>query len=489
MMTDCCSNSSNEERKQDNDHQPPFDGRLLIIGGGSAAFAAAIRAHELGSSVTLVNDGLPIGGTCVNVGCVPSKTLIRAAEAHHKAQERRFEGIDSSSQVTDFKSIIAQKDELVGALRQEKYINVVRDLDGIDIVEGRAVFEGPNAVRVNGEIIEANRVLVATGSSPFIPAVPGLDAVDYLTSQTAMELRDLPRSLIFLGGGYIALELGQMFSRLGTNVTILQRSEHVLSSESADVAKALSVHLREEGIQIVSGTTLESIGRSDDGAWVEFTSGGSMQRVTGERILVTTGRRPNTEGLGLDRVGVEVDGTGAIVVDEYLETSAPGMYAAGDVAGEFPFVYAAAYEGGIAAENAITGHTRKTDYRAIPWVVFTDPQLAGVGMDEEAAQKQGLEVDVARLDLGHVPRALAARDTRGFVKLVRDRKTDRLVGARILAPEGGELVMEASLAIKYNIPVSDLAQTFHPYLTMSEAIKLAAITFTKDVSQLSCCAT
>ncbi len=467
---------------------PASELHLVIVGGGSAAFSATLKASELGAKVTLINDGLPLGGTCVNVGCVPSKTLIRAAEAHHRTNHHDFQGVESSSDVRDFRAIISQKDELVGHLRQAKYLDLLPDLDDVTVIEGRASFVGPDTVTVNGETIRADRVIIATGASPSVPDISGLDAAGYLTSTTAMELEELPKSLLVFGGRYVALELGQMFSRLGSKVTILQRSDRILPTEAPDITDALTYYLADEGMEIVTGVTVDAVDRLEEGVKVTATVRGETRDFFAEHVLVAMGRSPNTKGLELPEAGIRTNGTGAVSVDDHLKTTVPGVYAVGDVVGEYAYVYTAAYEGALAAENAILGNARKRDYTAIPWVIFTDPQVAGVGMDENEAREQGFEAEVAVLPLDSVPRALAARDTRGFVKLIRDANTDLLVGARVLAPEGGELIMEASLAIKYKIPVSDLARAFHPYLTMSEAIKLAAITFGKDVSKLSCCA-
>ncbi len=460
---------------------------LLILGGGSAAFAAAIRGTELGARVAMVNAGA-IGGTCVNVGCVPSKTLIRAAEAHHRATHHPFEGIASTSRVSDFTRIIGQKDALVNALRQAKYVEVLQGLENVTFIEGRGRLVSPRRVEVAGRTLNARRLIIATGASPWAPGIPGLAAADYLTSTTAFELRELPKSMIVLGGRYVALECSQMFARLGTRVTILQRSERILPAEDPDLTKALTGYLQAEGMEIVTGVAVREVERDEKGYTVHAQVNGHTRAFRAKQLLCATGRRPNTAGIGLEEVGVEVRPDGAVQVDEFLETTVPGIYAAGDAVGDPSFVYTAAYEGALAAENALSGNRRQRDYTALPWVIFTDPQVAGVGLNETDARAQGLEVDVAVLPLEHVPRALAARDTRGFIKLIRAKGTDRLLGARILAPEGGELVMQASLAIRYQIPVSDLAKMFHPYLTLSEGIKLAAQTFGKDVAKLSCCA-
>lgn len=464
------------------------DGRLIVIGGGSAAFAAALKADELGTEVVLINDGLPIGGTCVNVGCVPSKTLLRAAEAHHRAAHPRFAGIDSRSTVRDFAAVIEQKRQLVAELRQGKYVDVLAGRERVRRVTGRGRVAGRRRVAVNGEVLDAGRIVVATGARPAVPPVPGLAEAGYLTNESLFELERLPDSVIVLGGRFVALECAQMLARFGSRVTILQRSERILPGETADLTEALAGYLRAEGITIETGVALREVRRDNGGVEVTAEIGGRRRSFRGEQILAATGRAPNTRDLGLEEVGVELDDRGFVRVDDALRTSVPGLYAAGDVIGEPMFVYTAAYEGALAAANAVTGDDRRRDYGALPWVVFTDPQVAGVGLDERQAAAAGMAVDVSVLPLSHLPRALAARDVRGFVKLIREPASDRLVGARILAPEGAELLMELSLAIKHRIPVAELAASFHPYLTLGEAVKLAAISFTKSVDKLSCCA-
>jgi mercuric reductase len=462
------------------------DADLIIVGGGSAGFAAAIRGHELGAKVILVNAG-GIGGTCVNVGCVPSKTLIRAAEAVHRASHIRFAGIESSSRVSDFSAIIRQKDELVGSLRQAKYIDVLAAYENIRLVEGRARFVSRDAITVDGRTIRAPRIVVTTGSRPWIPPIPGLREVELLTSTTAFELGRLPESVVVLGGRYIALECAQMLARLGAKVTILQRSDHLLPDEDEDLTDALAGYLREDGIAVETSVRIESVSHDPGQVTVQARVDGAERSFHAERILCATGRRPITEGMGLETVGIGTGEDGRIVVDDHLQTSVAGVFAAGDVIGEPAFVYTAAYEGRLAAENALNGVTRKRDYTALPWVIFTDPQIAGVGMNEKEALRAGVEIDTAKLDLSNVPRALAARDTRGFIKLIKQRDGDKLLGARVLAQEGGEQIMEAAMAIRFGLGVSEIAAMFHPYLTQAEGIKLCAQAFSKDVKKLSCC--
>lgn len=462
---------------------------LLIIGGGSAAFSAAIRTSELGGRALIINKGLPTGGTCVNVGCVPSKTLFRTAETIHRANNPHFEGIESKASITDFKKIIDQKRQMVSELRQDKYVDVIAGDPNIRLVEGFGRFVDEHTVDADGRTYYGKNILIATGVSPFIPPVKGLKEAGYLTNESAYELDELPGKLIVLGGGYIALENAQLFSRLGSKVTILQRSEHILSDQSEELGTALTGYLEEEGLTVLTHTTIDevTVDQSNGRKTVHLSVQGKDQTLEADDILVATGRTGNTSRLGLEEIGIETAGRGYIPVDETMRTPVGHIFAAGDVVGERQFVYTAAYEGKIAAENALRGSRGKADFSVLPWVIFTDPQVAGVGMDEKQAKEAGYDVDTAKLSLEHVPRSIAARDTRGFITLIRNKANDRLVGARILAPEGSELLMEPALAIRHGIPVESLKSEFHPYLTLSEGIKLAAITFGKDVEKLSCC--
>lgn len=460
---------------------------LAILGGGSAAFAAARRASDLGARVLMINEG-PIGGTCVNVGCVPSKTLIRAAENHHAHGTSRFRGLKAETGRVNFGELIREKAELVTELRQAKYVDVLAEMQNVQLVEGRGRVAGRHKVAIGESIFRADKILIATGARPARPPIPGLAGVGVWDSTSAMEASELPRRLVVLGGRYVALELGQMFARLGSFVTLVQRSAQILPEEDPDVASALMGYLSQEGIEVLAGRQVARVARERKEYRVELRRDGVSEEIHADAVLSALGRAPNTQGLGLEALGVTLDSGGAIAVREDLATNVAGIYAAGDVIGEQRYVYSAAYEGALAAENALTGALTPHDYTAIPWVVFTDPQVAGVGLNEREAAAAGVAVDVSRLPLSQVPRARAARDTRGFVKLLRARGEDRLVGARILAPEGGEQIIEASLMIKFGLPVSGVARHFHPYLTQGEAVKLALLGFDHDVAKLSCCA-
>ena len=460
---------------------------LAIIGAGSAGFAAAIRAAELGARITLIGHGT-IGGTCVNIGCVPSKALIRAVEPLHQARAAsRFAGIRSDASVADWRATVAQKDELVGSLRRVKYIDLLREYENVTYVEGRARLT-PDGVALNGNILRPEKIIITTGASPAIPPIPGLDAVKYLTSTTALELTELPASLLVIGGGVIGCELGQMFSRAGVKVTIVCRTR-LLPHGEPEISAALAQYLRDEGVDVRCGVTYRAIRSEAEGAVLDLRSeDGSVQSVRSERVLVATGRRPNSAGLDLEGSGVELARDGAIKVDDRMRTTRLGTYAAGDVIGRDMFVYMAAYGAKLAAENALNGDGRRYDASSMPEVTFTDPQVATVGLTEAGALAKGLDAQAVILPLDQVPRALAARDTRGLIKLVAERESGRILGAHILAPEGADSIQTAVLAIKHGLTVADLVDTIFPYLTTVEGLKIAALSFTKDIAKLSCCA-
>ncbi|RMD73007.1 MAG: NAD(P)/FAD-dependent oxidoreductase, partial [Bacteroidetes bacterium] len=334
------------------------------------------------------------------------------------------------------------------------------------------------------------KILLATGARTNVPAIEGLEEIGYHTNRTLFELEELPQRMTVMGAGYIGLEIAQAFSRLGSRVRIIEFTDRVLRREQPDVSAAVQAQLEAEGIEVLPNFRAFLFEKKDGRTRIHCKCPDGSTTVLEEPgiVVVATGIRPNTEGLGAERVGLQLDARGHIVVDAHMRTNVPNVFAAGDVASTPAYVYTAAYEGKVAVENAFTSAGTTVDYSALPWVVFTDPQVAGAGMDEAQAEAAGMPWEVSKLPLTEVPRAIAANDTRGFIKLIRNPETDLLLGARIVAPEGGELVQMLSMAIRHRIPVSELATSLYPYLTLSEGIKLAAITFGKDVRKLSCCA-
>jgi mercuric reductase len=459
---------------------------LAVVGAGSAGFSAAITAAELGARVALIGHGT-IGGTCVNTGCVPSKNLIRATEALHQARAAaRFRGIRAEGRVEDWPRVVRGKDALVSSLRQAKYIDLLPAYNTIAYIEGRARLS-ECGIAVDSRSLRADRVIIATGASPALPPIPGIERVPYLTSTTALDLARLPRSLLVIGGGYIGCELGQMFARAEVAVTIVDIVP-ILSAGEPEISSALAGYLREEGVVIREGATPAAIRGTARGIALDIAAGGKSETVEAEQVFVTTGRRPNTAGLGLEEVGVELLPNGGVKVDDRMRTTKSGIYAAGDVTGRDQFVYMAAYGARISAENALNGDGKRYDASAMPSVVFTDPQVASVGLTEAQARDQGMPVKTSVLRLDQVPRAVVARDTRGLFKLVAEAGSGKLLGAHLLAPEGADSIQTAALAIKAGLMVEELAETIFPYLTTVEGLKLAAQSFVKDVTRLSCCA-
>ena len=465
---------------------------LAVIGSGSAAFAAAIAATNQGKRVVMVERGTT-GGTCVNVGCVPSKALLAAAEARHSAAAAgRFPGLAPADVPVGFAALIGGKDALVGQLRKEKYTGLAAEY-GWESVHGIAAFTGTTEAPVlkvalndgGTRLIEAAHYLIATGSAPWAPPVDGLGASGYLTSTTAMELDTLPQSMVVVGGNAVGLEQAQLFARLGTQITVIEALERLAPFEEPEVSAAIEEVCTDEDITVHTGTTLTAVQRDGHGYTLTAHRSGAPIELRAEQLLIATGRRPVTAGLNLDAVGVKTGTRGEVVVDYHQHTTNERIWAAGDVAGGPQFVYVAAAQGTLAADNALAGAGRTLDYTALPRVTFTSPAIAAVGMTDAQVAEAGIRCDCRTLPLEYLPRALANRDTRGLVKLVANADTGRVLGVHVFADGAGDLITAATYAITAGLTVDQLAHTWAPYLTMAEALKLAAQTFTSDVAKLS----
>ena len=462
---------------------------VAVIGAGSAGFSAAITAADRGANVALIGYGT-IGGTCVNVGCVPSKAMIRAVEITHGAKAAaRFDGVSASAEVIDWPAMVAQKQALVDELRGAKYEAVLPNYPSVSYIAGKARFQADGRLMVDGQLIEADKVIIATGSRQSVPEIEGMNGVDWLDSTSALQLSTLPASLLIMGGGYIGVEIAQIFARAGCTVTITTR-HGLLPAAEPEVSAALTAAFAAEGITVLSGLRYVSVSEGRGGGiTLRARQDGRMIAVKAARLMLATGRAPNSESLSLEAVGIRTDARGGIMVDARMQTSREGIYAAGDVIGRDPFVYMAAYGAKLAALRA-TGDCCAPEYDSttMPSVVFSDPQIASVGLTQAEAEGQGLEVAVSVLKLKHVPRALAARDTRGLIKLVAEKGSKKLLGAHIIAPEGADSIQTAVMALKMGMTYEDLGAMIFPYLTTVEGLKLAAQTFEKDVAKLSCCA-
>ncbi|APZ42414.1 mercury(II) reductase [Acidihalobacter ferrooxydans] len=460
---------------------------IAVIGSGGAAMAGALKAVERGARVTLIERGT-IGGTCVNVGCVPSKIMIRAAHIAQLRRESPFDaGLPPSPSNVLRGPLLAQQQGRVEELRHAKYESILESTPSIEVLRGQARFVDAQTLSVaqadgTAREVTFDRCLIATGASAAIAPIAGLAETPYWTSTEALEADAIPPRLAVIGASVVAVELAQAFARLGSQVTILARHT-LLSQEDPAIGEALAAAFRDEGIEVLEHTQASRVAYAGD----EFVLSLGESELRADRLLVATGRSPNTPELNLAAAGVETDQRGGIIVDDGLRTSTAHIYAAGDCTDNPQFVYVAAAGGTRAAIN-MTGGEARLDLTAMPAVVFTDPQVATVGLSEQEAHLAGIETDSRTLTLDNVPRALANFDTRGFIKLVAEAGTGRLLGVQAVAGEAGELIQSAALAIHNRMTVQELADQLFPYLTMVEGLKLAAQTFTKDVTQLSCCA-
>ncbi len=468
---------------------------LAVIGSGGAGFAAAIKARGNGRSVVMI-ERATVGGTCVNTGCVPSKALLAAAEARHVSLDARFPGITVFPFGVDLSRLIDGKRALVESLRTEKYTDLAAEY-GWDILAGTACFatEGPEPVLQvaladgGSTTVVAEHYLIATGSAPWTPPIDGLAEANYLTSTTAMELDALPASMIVIGGNAVGLEQAQLWSRLGVEVTVVEAVERLAPFEEPEISAVIEDAFRREGIRVMTGATVGRADRDVTGYRVILTSAdGRPDELRPEQVLVATGRHPVTDGLNLAAVGVKTGPRGEVLVDDHLRTDNPRVWAAGDVTGHPQFVYVAAAHGTLAADNAFAEAGRTLDYHHLPQVTFISPAIASAGLTEARAIEQGYTTESRVLPLEHVPRALVNRNTRGLIKLVADHGTGRLLGAHMLAEGAGEVIATAVYALANAMTVQQMADLWCPYLTMAEGLKLAAQTFTRDVTKLSCCA-
>ncbi|HKO15277.1 MAG TPA: mercury(II) reductase [Gemmatimonadaceae bacterium] len=473
--------------------EKPPEHDVLVIGTGGAGVAAAIQAANMGATVAIVEAGV-LGGTCVNVGCIPSKNLIEAAAHYHDAR-RGFPGIAPCEPTLDWPAVLQQKEALTGELRHARYADVLQALPGVTVLRGRAELVDAGTVRVGDAIHTARRIIVATGTSPELPPIEGLDAVEPLTSTSAMELQVLPESLIVLGAGSVGLELGQMFARFGVRVIVLELQPRILPTEEPAIADRLRGYLEAEGLEIHTGVRASRVARSGGQVVVRVEQGSMAGEFRAERILAATGRTPNTRDMGLERAGVALTPRGFVQVDAAMCSSNPRILAAGDVTGGPGYVYVAAAGGRVAAENAVNSlrgdrltAPRQLDLTTVPGVTFTSPQVASVGILESSARAAGRDVQVTSLTLDQVPRALVNHDTRGLVMVVAEAGSGRLVGFHAVAPHAGEMLGEATLAIRFGLTAADLTGMLHAYLTWGEGVRLAAQGFTADVARLSCCA-
>jgi mercuric reductase len=458
---------------------------LIIVGGGSAGFAAANRANETGLKAALINSG-PIGGTCVNMGCVPTKFLLNVGDFLHRARNPVFDGVSIGDVQLDFERVMAEKKRIVEKLRESNYRNVLTHMPNVTLYEGKGKLLGENRVQVGSEVLEGKKILLSIGSKPIHPPFQGIDGVDYLTSDELIEAEEVPRALIVVGGRAVGLEFAQIFSRFGSDVTLLQRSERILPDHEREASEELARCLRAEGITIHTGVRVDGVYQEGELKGVNCTIDGSTRVFEADEILMATGRRPDFEGLGLGEAGVETVG-GFVKVDGNLRTSNPDIYAAGDCVSRVQLETLAARMGSYAVRNAFEGADLTVDARAFPRAVFTDPQVALVGYTEEEYSAETGGCSCRSVSMKFVPKAQILKDTRGVVKMGINPSTGQVVGVNIVAYNASELIQEGVLAYKFGLTIDDIISTPHVFPTMMDGIKRVSHSFYRDVSVMSCC--
>jgi len=460
---------------------------IFILGGGSAAFAAAIKASDIGARVLVAENNI-IGGTCLNRGCIPSKYLIEVANTFYTPNRNPFPGVELATGNLNIRNIIEKKEELLKELRKEKYWNVLEAYSQIEYRNLRGKFVDEGTALVGEDKVSFDKAIIATGSKPLIPSIKGIEKVRYYTSDNIFNIDHLPKHLIIIGGGAIGLELGQAFLRLGSKVTIVEYFQEIAMAQEPEIRTKLKEILEKEGMNIFTNTKITNVREENGRITLELEHEENKTTIYGTDLLIATGREPNTKDIGLEAISVMTSTRGFIQANEFMQTTNENIYAAGDCVGKMMLVTVAAMEGGIAAENALLGNKKKADYLSVPNAIFTDPEVARVGMGELEARKQGLEVEVRTLDLSKVPRAALSLQTEGLIKMIVEKNTRKIIGVHILAPHGAEVIHKAVLSIKYGLTIEDIIQSIDVYPTLSEAIKLCAQSFKKDISKLSCCA-
>ncbi|MHB8280099.1 MAG: mercury(II) reductase [Candidatus Humimicrobiaceae bacterium] len=459
-----------------------------MIGGGAGAFAAAIKANELKRKTAMINAGLPLGGTCVNVGCVPSKTLLHAGEVLHHAKHHGIPGVELEVKSFDFQKVIQDELSLVDHLRQEKYGKVLKNLEYVTPIEGKAKFISKNVVEVNGETLSAGKFIIAAGSTANVPPIEGIREIGFVTHIEALRIEKQPKELVVIGAGPLGLEFAQMYARFGTKVTILQRGPSIFPHSEKALTDRLAEVLSKEGITIKTNVEVKSARKDNGKKVISYTTSSAQEEVSADEILLAAGKTPNTQGLGLDVVGVEIDKRQAVIVNQYFQTSNKNVFAVGDVTNApLRLETTAGREGSLAAENALKATTLSIDYNAVPYTIFTDPQLAGVGFTEDEQMKQMGVCACRTVSFADVPKAIIVRRTEGMIKMAIHPQTKQILGVHILAPNASELIAEAMMLIKNKNTIDDVVNSLPMFPTLSEAIKIVALSFTKDISKLSCC--
>jgi pyruvate/2-oxoglutarate dehydrogenase complex dihydrolipoamide dehydrogenase (E3) component len=438
----------------------------IIIGSGQAGNPLTYRLADLGWTVALI-EIKDLGGTCINVGCTPTKTMVHRAQVAHYARNAARWGVNASSVSADLAKIVAQKNEVILSFRgsQQKQVD---NRPSVHLYRDHARFVGSHQLQAGNELLESEKIFIDTGGRPSIPSIPGLESIPYLTNESAMQLTTLPEHLLILGGGYIGLEFGQMFRRFGSRVTVLHMGKQIITREDPEIAMELQKALEAEGIQFKLNASTTRVENKNGAISLSFQTPAGASNVTGSHLLIATGRSPNTDDLGLDKAGIETDKSGYIKVNGRLETNVRGVWALGDCKGGPAFTHISYNDFQIVYGNLIEGKNLTIENRLVPYSVFTDPQLGGVGMTEKEARAKGYKLKIGKCPMTNVARAIERGETAGLMKLVVDASNDRILGASILASEGGELVQILGALMLANQPYTLLKGAVYIHPTLAE---------------------
>lgn len=462
---------------------------LIIIGGGAAAFAASNKANQLKKRTLMINDSdiLPLGGTCVNVGCVPSKIMLHQGQEYYYSTHSLFRSINVKGKA-DFIEALRETKDMIEGFRQKNYKNVIKKQKYVEFKEGRASFVNDDTVSVGDKTYKGDYILIATGASTFVPPIEGIEKVDYLTNKNVFELKKQPSSVIIYGAGPQGMEFSQIFHHFGTKVTVLQRSERILTKHDSVIAEELRKHLEDEGITIYTGAIAKKIRKTKQGVEIETEiNGKGLKTIVAERLFLGTGLSPHTKDINSDKAGVELDEKGFVKTNEFMQTSKKHIYAAGDVIGMMPLETTAAKQGSIAVENMFENAKRIINYNEVPHAVFTSPEVASVGITEEEYMKKYNVCLCSTVNLDHVEKALVVKDTRGLIKMVIDPKTKVVIGVHIISQMAADIITTATYAIKNKMTIYDIRDTVHVFPTMSEMLKKVAQSFDQDLDEMACC--
>jgi mercuric reductase len=463
---------------------------LIILGSGSTAFAAALRATNYGARVLMFEKSV-MGGTCINWGCIPSKTLIHAALFKHEAQlgDKLGLGIKGSGPVADSELLFRHREKVVTLLRKERYLDVLKNMKGLEMIKGTARFIDSGTVECDDIRYRADSFLIAVGGNPHIPALPGLDKCDYCTSRSALLLHNIPESIVIVGGGVVAVELGQMYHRLGCQVTILEHGARLLAGIEEELSATLEEIFVKEGIRVVLNASIRKVDKVENLNVVYVDVNEKPIEFTCEKLLLATGSQPATDGIGLDKAGVHIDPQGYIVTDNRMRTSVDTIWAAGDVINKIKIATVGAKEGIVAVDDMFNKSCGcEMDYLAAPMAIFTDPEVGMIGHGEKSAGQANIDIVVNSMSVSSIPKAQVTGHTVGVIKMIAEKESGRLLGVHLICHRGADLINEASLAIRMKATVTDIANTMHVYPSIGEGLKLCAQGFSRDISLLSCCA-